>query len=77
MKNLLKTLFGGTAAAWEMLIDLPLPAFCRRLFYSPCISPSALAAGFTAVGFLIGLFIALIGTFGRVPSQRIAQDATE
>lgn len=61
MKNLLKTLFGGTVAAWEMLIDLPVPSFCRRLFYSPCISPSALAAGFTVVGFLIGLFIALIG----------------
>ena len=51
----------GFAAAWEMLVDVPLPAKLRGLCRGRKPSGLELAAGFVLVGLLAGIVLALAG----------------
>ncbi len=53
----------GLFAAWEMVIDFPLPAQLREKVKTANVPPVAVLTGFPLAGLLLGLALALAGRF--------------
>ena len=60
MKKLSVPRLEAAVAAWEMLVDYPVPGFIRKCCANRNVTHLELAVGFVAVGILFGVFLALV-----------------
>ena len=59
MKKISVPWLDGTVAAWDMLIDIQVPGFIRKLCRKKNVSTLELAQGFVIIGILTGVVLAI------------------